>query len=175
MDMTPRQRDTLVAMAVALLLIQSAERVIRLCMTFVLQRSTPLTLEVLERQKKEERRKTLGYFLGELRKRVDLERGFDALLDEFLEKRNTLVHDFGGMDQYSLNTEAGLAAANAFLHRMIQVTESVLKVLIGLTQAWQEQIGMPPDATPDHPFFTEIEEQYKPLVNEIFVPKSDQT
>jgi hypothetical protein len=168
---TPQQKDTLVAMAVALLLIQTTERVIKLCMTFVLQRSSPLTLEILERQEKEERRKTLGYFLGELRKRADLDPGFDALLEEFLEKRNILVHHFGAINEYSLNTEAGLAAGNAFVHRMIQVTESVLKVFIGLTQAWQEQVGMPAGITPDHPFFTEIEKAYKPLVNEMFLPK----
>lgn len=170
--MTPQQRDTLVAMSVALLLIQSAERVIRLCMTFVLQKSSPLTLEVLERQRKEERRKTLGYFLGELRKRADLDPGFDAVLEEFLEKRNVLVHEFGAMDEYSLNTDAGLAAANTFLQRTIGIAELVVKVFIGLTQAWQEQTGMQVDAATEDAFFRDVERSYKPFVNNIFLKRS---
>ena len=170
--MTPQQKDTLAAMAVALLLIQTTERVIKLCMTFVLQRSSPLTWEVLQRQKKEERRKTLGYFLGELRKRADLDPGFDNLLEEFLEKRNILVHDFGGLDDYSLNSEAGLVAANTFVARMIQVTESVLLVFVGLTRAWQEQAGMQAGEGGDHPLFAEVDKAYKPLVNDIFFRKS---
>src|SRR5581483_11635890 len=100
--MTAQQKDTLAAIAVALLLAQTAERVIKLCMTFVLQKASPLTLELLEHQERAERRKTLGYFLSELRKRADLSPGFDVLLEDFLEKRNILVHEFGGRDEYSL-------------------------------------------------------------------------
>lgn len=61
------------------MLAQSAERVIKLCMTCVLQKSSPLTLESPEQQKKAEGNRTLGYFLAELRKRADLDPGFDAL------------------------------------------------------------------------------------------------
>lgn len=170
--MTAQQKDTLAAIAVALLLAQTAERVIRLCMTFVLQKSSPLTLEALEHQQSAERRKTLGYFLAELRKRADLAIGFDRLLEDFLEKRNILVHDFGGRDEYSLNTAEGLAGANAFLRDMIRITEEVLKVFIGLVRAWQEQTGIGPEGGKGERFFDEIEEAYKPLVDEVFFQKS---
>ena len=172
--MTPPQRDVLVAIGVALLMIQTTERVIKLCMTFVLQRSNPLTLETLERQKKEERKKTLGYFLSELRKRTDLDDKFDALLEQFLEKRNVLVHDFGERDEFSLNTPAGLAGANEFIRDLIQITEEVLKVFVGLVLAWQEQTGIGPENVKGQSFFEEIEAAYKPLVNEVFFRKSDQ-
>lgn len=171
--MTPPQRDVLVAIGVALLMIQTTERVIKLCMTFVLQRSNPLTLEALERQKKEERKKTLGYFLGELRKRADLDEKFDALLEEFLERRNVLVHDFGERDEFSLNTPAGLASANVFVHDLIRKAEEVLKVFVGLVQAWQEQTGIGPGNPKGEAFFNEIEAAYKPLVNDLFFRKSD--
>lgn len=173
--MTLQQKDTLAAIAVALLLAQTAERVIRLCMTFVLQKSSPLTLEALEQQRKAERRKTLGYFLGELRKRADVAPGFDALLEEFLEKRNVLVHEFGDRDEYSLNTPAGLAGANAFIRDMIRVTEEVLKVFVGLIRAWQEETGIGPDHVKGEAFFEEVEAAYKPLVNEVFFRKFDQS
>lgn len=170
--MTPQQKDTLAAIAVALLLAQTAERVIKLCMTFVLQKSSPLTLELLEHQETAERRKTLGYFLGELRKRADLEPGFESLLEDFLERRNVLVHEFGGRDEYSLNTVEGLAGANAFLRDMIRITEEALKVFMGLVSAWQEQAGMGIGTPKGEPFFDEIEAVYKPMVNEVFYRKT---
>lgn len=170
--MTAQQKDTLATIAVALLLAQTAERVIKLCMTFVLQKASPLTFELLEHQERAERRKTLGYFLSELRKRADLSPGFDVLLEDFLEKRNILVHEFGGRDEYSLNSQEGLAGANAFLQDMIRKTEEVLKVFIGLVRAWQEQTGIGPGATNGEPFFDEIEAVYKPLVNEVFYRKT---
>ena len=169
--MTPQQKDTLAAIAVALLLAQTAERVIRMCMTFVLQKSSPLTLEMLERQRKAERKKTLGYFLGELRKRADVAPGFDALLEEFLERRNILVHDFGDLAECSLNTPSGLMGANAFIRDMIRVTEEVLKVFVGLARAWQEQTGIGPDDMKGEAFFEEVEAAYKPLVNEVFLSR----
>ena len=170
--MTAQQKDTLAAIAVALLLAQTAERVIRLCMTFVLQKSSPLTLELLEHQQSTERRKTLGYFLTELRKRTDLAPGFERLLEGVLDKRNVLVHEFGARDEYSLNTAEGLAGANAFLRDMIRITEEVLKVFMGLVRAWQEQTGIGPDAAKGIEFFEDVEATYKPLVNEVFFRKS---
>jgi hypothetical protein len=165
--MVRQQKETLAAIAVALLLAQTAERLIRLCMTFVLQQSSPLTLELLERQEKAERKKTLGYFLSELRKRAELDPSFDTLLERFLERRNALVHHF----DHCLNTEIGLAGANAFLDEMITDTDKVLKVFLGLLQAWQDETGIGPSA-PNHALFSEVEAVYKPLVNELFFRKT---
>ena len=84
-----------------------------------------------------------------------------------------LVHSFGELPEYSLNTESGLAAANVFVRDLIDVTENVLKVFMGLVRAWEEQTGIQSGAVVNHPFFTDVEAAYKPLVNEVFFKKSD--
>ena len=71
MDIPREHRDVLMAMGIAVLMLQTTEKVIRLCMTLVLQKRAPLTLEALQEQEETERNKTLGYFLAELRKRAD--------------------------------------------------------------------------------------------------------
>lgn len=110
-----------------------------------------------------------------LRKRADVDPGFDALLDEFLEKRNILVHRLADVPGWSLESGSGLAAANAFVQDMLRVTEAVLNVFVGLVRAWQDQTGIGTPEFGSDPFFAEIDSTYKPLVNDIFFRKSDQT
>jgi hypothetical protein len=57
-----------------------------------LQKSSPITAEQIIAQSNAEQKKTLGYFLAELRKRVDLDVHFDRTLAEFLRRRNLLAH-----------------------------------------------------------------------------------
>lgn len=71
MDISEDNQEVLIAMGVAVLLLQTAEHLIRVCMTFVIQKGSPLTLETLQSQEEDERNRTLGYFLAELRKRAD--------------------------------------------------------------------------------------------------------
>src|SRR6266478_866662 len=68
--LTHEEKKLLEAIGLALLSIQAAEKMITFCLTFVIQKNSPLTLESLERQESEERKKTLGYFLGQLRERA---------------------------------------------------------------------------------------------------------
>jgi len=93
MSITDNQKEVLAAMGVALIMLQAAEKLIRLCLTFVIQKSDSLTLDLLIDQEEAERKKTLGYFLTELHKRADIHEEFDALLSDFLKNRNDFVHD----------------------------------------------------------------------------------
>ena len=70
--MSPLEKNLLASIGAALVMLQTTEKVIKLCMTLVLQKSNSLTLESLQHQERIERKKTLGYFLAELRKRADL-------------------------------------------------------------------------------------------------------
>lgn len=104
MDIQREQRDVLEAMGVALLLVQNAERVIRLCMTVVLPKQAPITLDSLQQQEDSERSKTIGYFLCELRKRASIDEDFDLLLVSFLKNRNDFVHDLSRVPAWGLRT-----------------------------------------------------------------------
>lgn len=171
MDIPPEHQEVLLAMGVAVLMLQATEKVIRLCMTLVLQKQSPLTLEALQEQEETERNKTLGYFLAELRKRADLDDGFDVLLKDFLKNRNDFIHDLSRVPDWELGSPGRTAKAKQFVHRLIQQSEAVLKVFFGLVSAWQEQVGIPESALPQHAWFDEIEAIYKPLVDQVFLAK----
>lgn len=84
--------DLMVRVGTTLLNVQITERALRFITTFVLQKSSPITAEQIIAQSNAEQKKTLGYFLAELRKRVDLDVHFDRTFAEFLRRRNLLAH-----------------------------------------------------------------------------------
>jgi hypothetical protein len=168
------QKDILTRIGLALILIQTTEHMIQFCMTYALPKGGIVTLAMLESQQNGARKKTLGQFLGELRKRVDLDDGFDTMLEEFLEKRNTLIHRIGDIPDWSLNHEAGLQAARRFTDRLIQLNDVVLRVFFGLARAWQTQtqITTPADSLfRPTGFFGEIDQVYSALAASIFFEK----
>jgi hypothetical protein len=168
----PREhQDVLVAMGVTLLMLQVTETCIKTCLTLVLPGQPFLTLEVLEQQDERLRNKTLGYFLTEVRKRVDLDDDFDALLKAFLKNRNDFVHDLSRVPGWKLGSPEETAKARAFVHHLLEQADMVQKVFLGLMSAWLEQTGMKVPL-PSHPLFDEIDAVYKPLVDQIFSNKS---
>ena len=170
MSIPQEQRKVLEAMGVALLLLQNAERVLRLCMTVVLQKQ-PLTLDLLNEQEEAERNKTIGYFLAELRKRAAVHETVDVLLRNFLKNRNDFVHDLSRVTTWNLQTPDGAAMSGEFVHNLIQQTKQVIKVFLGLLAAWQEQVGLSEPAFPNDEWFSEIENVYKPLASHAFRAK----
>ena len=169
--MNAEQKDVLMRMGAALVFVQSTEQLIRLCMTLVLQKDSPLTLEKLEKQTREERRKTLGYFLSELRKRTDLDENFDTLLEEFLEERNILVHRVDDIPGWSLQTTEGRKIAGAFVDSFTRKTVEIFKVFAGLLRSWQEQTNFDISVPGADELFAEIDADYKSLVDDIFFEK----
>jgi hypothetical protein len=169
--MNPEQKDVLFRVGAALIFMQSVEGLIRLCMTLVLQKDGPLTLEKLERQTAAELKRTLGYFLGELRKRAALEEGFDKLLQTFLEERNLLVHDVDSIPGWNLQTSEGCKTGREFVDAFILKTLEVQKVFAGLLRAWQEEANFDVPFPIEDEFFAEIDRDYKFRVNDIFFEK----
>jgi hypothetical protein len=165
-----RRQTVLAGLGGTLIIVQMAEKMVKFCMTYVIQRGEPLTLENLERQTSEEARKTLGYFLSELRKRAILEEGFDERLKEFLELRNQFAHRLDTVVGLDFGTFDGLAVAEAYIGRVAGVAVYVQNVFIGLARSWQEQIGMHDDFG-ENEFFQEIDQRYKPVVSQLFMPK----
>jgi hypothetical protein len=168
----PLRMDLLARIGVALLTVQTAERALRLITTFVLQKSGSIAPEELLAQSETERRKTLGYFLAELRKRAAIDPHFDATLAEFLRRRNTLVHNLSDFPGWDIHTHRGIHAGG-FVNELIGMTEEVLKVFAGLVRAWQIQIGEAtmPDIR-DHDFFREVDAKYVPMIDDLFFPET---
>jgi hypothetical protein len=152
-------------LGMALLLVQSTERVIQFCMTWVLPPGGVNTLDALDREKG--RKRTLGQFLIELRKRVDLDDQFDSVLNEFLDKRNVLAHRLDTV--WSLENDEGIETARRFIKRFLSVDAAVRKVFLALMHAWQAQIGS--NVQPPTSVFTESDKFYLSLANSMFFEK----
>lgn len=87
-----RELETFARIGIALHHVQVVEGLLRFVMTFVIQKGDSVDILKVEEA---DRKKTLGYFMAELRKRAGLHPGLDRELVEFLEKRNTLAHSPG--------------------------------------------------------------------------------
>jgi hypothetical protein len=140
-------------------------------MTFVLQRQPLTSLDILEKQTAEEARRTLGYFLSELRKRASLEEEFDENLRQFLELRNQFAHRLHSVEGLNFNTAEGIAVAEAYIGRVAGLAEYVLKVFTGLVRAWQEEVGLQV-SFPQDEYFQEIDRIYNPAADWLFSAKA---
>jgi hypothetical protein len=125
-----------------------------------------VTLEMLELAS--QRKRTLGQFLVELRRRVDIDDQFDMILEEFLDKRNTLIHRIDDVPGWSLHNEEGLKTARHFVDRLIIVSETVLDVFMALLRVWQKDVDI---KTPVDHMFCDNTEMYRQLVNDTFFEK----
>ena len=168
------QKDALAAIGGALVIVQMAERMIKLCMGYVLPKDGSLSLEKLETFKAEEAHRTLGYFLGQLRQRVEIDTVFDDRLREFLAVRNQLAHNLSEVPGLGFNQLDEIAFTIEWAGKLSSLALHIHNVFIGLARAWQEQIGMRDDFADDD-FFQEIDTKFKPLVNQVFMAKPAET
>ena len=159
------QRDILFRIGVALLLMQTTEQLISMCLTYVLPEGGVLTLEMLERHNQKKR--TLGQFLIELRKRVDIDQHFDVILEEFLVKRNTLIHRIEDVPGWSLHDEQGCQIARQFVDRLIIVDNYVRDTFMALLSVWKKEVDI---KTPVDHMFNDID-KYGKIVNHTFFEK----
>ena len=158
------RREILLRMGLTLVLMQATEMVINACLTYALPEGGVLTLEPL---KADQKKRTLGQFLTELRKRVDIDEHFDLILEEFLDKRNTLIHRIKDVPGWSLDNEQGCLIAYQFVNRLMTVNESVCDTFTALLSMWKNQEDI---KTPVDHLFANIETHIK-IVNNTFFEK----
>ena len=144
---------------------QATEIVINSCLTYVLPEGGVHTLETLRRS--DQKKRTLGQFLTELRKQVDIDQHFDMILEEFLDKRNTLIHRVMELPGWSLNDEQGCLIAYEFVNRLMTLDDSVRDTFMALLAVWQKQEDI---KTPVDHLFGDIETQRK-IVDHTFFEK----
>ena len=164
------QDEVLQAIGGTLLLIQSAERMVKFCMQLVFQKGCGVTYEGLKAQEAEEASKTLGYFLSQLRFRVEVDPVFDVTLREFLASRNQFAHNLASVPGFGLFTPGERATAAQWIGRLAWVAAEVQKTFMGVARAWQKAVGLPGDF-PDNEYFEEIDSLYSPLVDKLFSAK----
>lgn len=165
------QQEALAAIGGALVIVQMAEKMIKFCMQYVLQKDGgDLTYENLKSQQAEEAKKTLGFFLSQLRLRAEIDSTFDDQLKEFLTQRNQLAHDLSGVPGLGFHEPEELKVAVEWAGKLSSLALHVHNVFMGLARAWQHEIGIRDDFA-DNEFFQEIDATFKPLVNQVFTKK----
>jgi len=162
----------LARIGLVLLRIQAVENVILLCLTFVFKNSTK-QWDKLHAKDEATRKQTLGFFLTELRKRVELNKSFDKDLESFLSMRNTFVHRLSDVPGWDVETQAGLMAAHKFLTELDDTTDHVGKVFHAFVRLWENHNGIE-NTDSDHPYFKDVDETYLKILPTFFSPKVDE-
>ena len=178
MGIDKEKQDILIAIGTILLLIQGAEKAIRHCMTFVFQKDSPLTIEKLEAQEKEEREKTLGYFISQLRHRAAIHPSFDVLLKTFLEDRNRFIHALSEINGFDIDSPEGRDVANKFLSRLAFEAEKVTKYFVGFILTWSRNVGISYEAKlseDENMQLLLIEKQYGSMIDDLLWEKKEQS
>jgi hypothetical protein len=162
---TEQQREVFFRIGLALFITQATEQVMKMCLTYLFPDGGMNTVDIL---KKAQRRKhTLGQIVIELRKRVGIDDNFDAILDEFLDKRNTLIHRLEDVPDLSLYSAQGIQIARRFVDRVLVLNESVFNVFIALARVWQHEVNI---KTPVDHLFGDID-AYRAVVDGLFFEK----
>ena len=175
MSASKEETEIYAMIGATLIHLQYTEQSIRRCMTFVFQEGSGITLEELETQLSKERKKTIGYFLGELRKRAELHPSFDKVLDDFLECRNKFVHNIESVPGWDLDSAEGKKSARMFISRVFNLSNKMLLTFSGFLRAWQKQVGldvpMPPGS---EEFFKAVDQDCTPMINHLVFKKERQ-
>jgi hypothetical protein len=108
-------KDILARIGETLIQIQRTEMTINFCIRYVVPLKAKLAKDVFQPAG---RRASLGGLIAELRRQVDVPLAFKATLQEYLEKRNTLVHGIEFIPGFTLLTDEGLVIADEFLNRL---------------------------------------------------------
>jgi hypothetical protein len=121
--------------------VQLAERVLASAVEAVLDDPT-LTAARLMEQTERERKRTLGDFLKELRRRARIEHEFNQKLWRFLKMRNTFVHNLSEIPGCDLSTEKGREIVIKYLVELIALAVNVTGVFLSLfTVSAREEFG----------------------------------
>ncbi len=165
------EREVLALLGSTLLVVQTAEHVLRAAMQLALPKGGVLHRAELERQTNDEARKTLGYFLGQLRRRVVVLPEFDAELSTFLADRNRLVHHLDSVEGFNIHTPEGRVVAEAFLLATSTKAARVISVFLALMSEWVDQVGMKVEV--DREAVDEMIQFFDPVLSRLFANKPE--
>lgn len=168
----PNEHDVYSLIGFTLTYIQSVERNIKFCTTFVLQGETELTWETLQHINGQERKKALGYFVGKVKERAQLFSAFEELLNDFLQKRNDFVHNQDKIPGWNLDTEEGVLGARKFVVSLLRQAHVVNEIFAALVTKWQIQAKIDAPTTSElEAYLEDIEDRYGVYINTFFSAK----
>jgi hypothetical protein len=138
MKHTEDAREILARIGAMLIQIQRTELTVNFCIKHVLPKTARPTKDMFATAA---RRPPLGRLIAELHRHVAVPDSFRAILNEFLDKRNVLVHQIEFIPGWTLETEKGLAVAYRFLERLEGLERRVARIFGALLKAWTLEHG----------------------------------
>jgi hypothetical protein len=131
----------LARMGEVLVQIQMTERVLKICINYFVPGLDVSWESLLDNQHKTEKW-TLGAFLNELRKRRDIDAGFDDVLRSLLKDRNDFIHNIFSVPGFEISADAQPDKAMEFLNTLSQRAQHVRNVLRGYVDLIAEALGL---------------------------------
>ena len=138
MKQSTTERDVLARIGATLIQIQRTELTINFCLKNVVPQSAKLSKDLFDPGGK---RPPLGRLIAELHRQVVVPKTFEVTLSEFLDKRNTLVHQIEFIPNWTLQHACGLSVANDFLDRLDALERKVRRVFHALLKTWKREHG----------------------------------
>lgn len=148
----------------AVAIIQTADRLLKGVLLLVFPGEEFNDLALMQKNEKLLNRATLGKLIRILRTRVVLHEHFDQILSQYLEDRNSLIHDWDEIDGWEEESNA-----TAFCIHVQKQAAYLVYVLLGFMRSWSEQTDIE-KIDEDYPelrkLFQEIDFKWKPLARE---------
>jgi hypothetical protein len=163
--------NTLQIMGASLLMVQLAERWLAMAVETVLKDPT-LTVDKLMGQTEQERNRTLGEFLWQLKKSVRLEPKFKEDLYRFLKLRNTFVHNLSEVPGgFKLTTEKGREGAMEFLAELLALAMLIAGVFVSVMKV-SGRVKADEASTDAKRLFSMMEEHFGPAARKILAGRT---
>jgi hypothetical protein len=166
-------RTLCTSIGAAVITCQMAENLINLSLQWLFPKEPVRTVEMLQQLEEQHRRKALGQFIRALRDRVGLAAKFYELLGDFLEHRNTLVHDLGRVDGHTFTSLDGFQRMNAYANQVANEALRLTEIFAAFIDSWTEQVGMRDKLCAEQPdvydssFFKDIRQKITPFLDDL--------
>lgn len=139
--MDKNERNVLARIGALLLQIQRTELTINFCIKYTVPKSAKPSKDLFAA---DGRRPPLGRLIAELHRRVVVADTFRATLAEYLDARNTFVHQIEFVTGWGLHTDEGRSVALAFLDRLEKLDREVSQAFAAMARSWQIANGAAP-------------------------------
>lgn len=145
-------------------LIQLADRMFKSILLLVFPGKEFSDLDLFQKNEKHLDKATLGKLVKTLKLRVSLNDRFEAILDNYLNDRNSLVHNWDEIPNWE-NEESAIAFTVGVQKQAAYLSYTFL----GFMRAWMEQVDFSSvsEGFPElQNLFSEIDANWKPMINE---------
>jgi hypothetical protein len=142
-EMTDAQKSATFTTGITLQGVQGVEQILGFCLRLVFPTDPSLSLAALYTMDAGSRKRTLGQLVVELRKRVEVQSDFDAMLREFVELRNRFVHHLFNERDCTLATDESCTRAVEVMRRLQLLTWDIQNILMAYNLLWVQHSGIP--------------------------------